>query len=71
MIEDIQIIIMNLNSVKEAVTKNDDGTYTIFINDNLNPQAKYDAYQHAIGHIQNDDFSRDDFVDRIEFENHK
>lgn len=71
MIEDVQIIIMNLNSVKEAVSQNEDGSFTIFINDSLHPQAKYDAYMHAIKHINENDFFKEDSVNYIEYESHK
>lgn len=69
--EDFQVVIMDLNSVKEAVSQNEDGSFTIFINDSLHPQAKYDAYMHALKHINNNDFFREDEVDYIEFERHE
>lgn len=69
--EDFQVVIMDLDSVKEAVSQNEDGSFTIFINDNLHPLAKYDAYQHALGHIQNNDFFKEDSVNYIEYESHK
>lgn len=45
---------------KEAVTQNEDGTYTIFINENLCEEKKIAAYYHGVKHIKDLDFQRDD-----------
>ena len=55
----VQVILMDL-SVNEAVTENADGSYTIFINARLNHESQLDAYNHAMKHIENNDFERND-----------
>lgn len=57
---------MNMpGSVRECVTPNSDGSYTIFINDTLSPEARIKAYRHAMGHIEGNDFEKAD-ADEIE-----
>ena len=63
--EKINIIIMNL-SVDEAVTENEDGSYTIFINDNLSKDFKEKSYLHALQHIYGNDFENGKNVQQIE-----
>ena len=41
---------------KEMVSPNEDGSYTIIINDALTDEEKWEAYCHALYHIQSDDF---------------
>ncbi|MCI2049024.1 MAG: hypothetical protein LKJ76_04810 [Lachnospiraceae bacterium] len=53
----IQIIEMKQD---EAVTENEDGSYTVFISDSLSPDARVAAYNHAIYHIDHDDFEKED-----------
>ena len=53
----------------EMVTVNEDGSYTIFINTRLSRDAQYKAYLHAISHIRNGDFDKDN-VQEIEAEAH-
>lgn len=45
-------------SVREAVTKNEDDTYTIFINARLSHERQLQAYQHAMHHIEGTDFEK-------------
>lgn len=45
---------------REMVVENEDGSYTIFINARLSYASQLEAYQHAIGHIQNNDFEKSD-----------
>ena len=42
--------------VREAVTPNADGSYTIFINDALSPEKRRSAFDHALSHIMAGDF---------------
>ena len=44
--------------IPEQVTKNSDGSYTIFLNAKFNQEYRAQAYQHALEHIQNGDFDR-------------
>lgn len=51
--------------VKEAVTENEDGSYTIFIDENLSHEEQQKEFLHAMSHITGDDFRKDD-VQKIE-----
>jgi hypothetical protein len=42
--------------VKEAVTQNADGSYSIFIRDDLSREEQLRVYAHARRHIENLDF---------------
>lgn len=55
--------------VKGAVTPNEDGTYSIFINANQSDEGIMRTYYHELSHILNDDFEKDD-VQQIEAEAH-
>lgn len=68
---DIQVRLIDFPARgNETVTKNEDDSYTIFINAKLSHDRQLEAYEHAIRHIENGDFEKAD-VDRIEFEAHK
>lgn len=56
-------------TVNEAVTENEDGSYTIFINNRLCEAKRMKAVYHALSHIFNDDFRKED-VQNIEFVAH-
>lgn len=43
-------------SIHGMVSTNDDGTYTIIINDRISEANQLIAYIHEVRHIQNDDF---------------
>lgn len=53
--------------VHEQVVKNADSSYTILINARLTCEQQMDAYQHAIRHIMNMDFEKDnaDLIERV------
>ncbi len=51
--------------VEEQIIFNEDGSFSIFINARLNWERQMMAYQHAIAHIANDDFSKYN-ADKIE-----
>ena len=55
--------------VKGAVTPNDDGTYSIFINANQSDEGIMRTYYHELSHILNNDFEKHD-VQQIEAEAH-
>jgi hypothetical protein len=69
---DINVQMMDLKSskIKETVTENDDGSYTIFLNSRFTQEQLKDAYIHAIGHITRDDFNKHNSADAIEFYAH-
>lgn len=56
-------------AVHEQVVSNEDGSFSIFINARLNFEAQMLAYHHALIHIANDDFRKND-VDEIETDAH-
>ena len=53
----------------EAITENEDGSHTIFINNNLSMAKRLKAIQHAMEHIEENDFEKED-VQEIEYERH-
>lgn len=53
--------------VDEAVHPNEDGTCTVFLNENLTDDARVRAYVHALGHISREDFYREDDVQLLEY----
>lgn len=61
---DYQIILLDM-STNEAVTANEDGSYTIFINARLNREQQIRSYYHAMKHIVGEDFDKEN-VQEIE-----
>ena len=57
-------------TVNEVVTENEDGAYTIFINNQLCEAKRMKAINHALSHISNNDFEKEDVQD-IESATHK
>lgn len=51
------------------VIKNEDGSYTILINAKLSDRGRISAYEHALRHIVNEDFGKED-VQEIESSAH-
>lgn len=66
----INLQLMHLGAVNEVVVENEDGGYTVFIDDRLSDEGKRDAYRHALRHIEADDFVKHGDVDQIELEAH-
>lgn len=58
--------------VREIVSPNPDGTYTILIDSRLNDDMRLSAFNHALNHIDNGDFDVDNVatVDAIELRAH-
>lgn len=70
MTPDVNIFLVNFPSPgKEMVVPNEDGSYTILINAKLSQEGQLRAYQHAMSHIQNEDFEKSD-IQSIEFKAH-
>ena len=63
---DYNVIMMDKMRVKEVVVANEDGSYTIFINDHLHPEEKRRVATHALNHIIKEDFEKYD-VAEIEY----
>lgn len=72
MTEDVYVRLVDFptTTVSEAVTKNADGTFTVFINARMNDRKQNDAYRHALKHIKSCDFEKED-VGEIEANAHK
>ena len=69
---DMNVVYMELPAgVNETVTPNPDGTFTVFISTRISQMKRLQAYQHALWHIQHDDFYRDASVQEIESEAHR
>ena len=64
---DVFVEIIDFGDVKgsEMVTPNSDGSYTILINSRISFEAQQKAVLHAIGHIERNDFEKDN-VQQIE-----
>ena len=58
------------NGIRELTTPCADDNYTVYIDARLDNIQRQKAYQHALQHIQNDDFSKTD-VQSIEYEAHR
>lgn len=65
----VRLIKFPPGKVKEAVTENEDGSYTIFIEENLSQSEREREFLHAMKHIAGDDFSSSD-VQIIEYDAH-
>ena len=65
----IQLVRFPNNKVRETVVKNEDDSYTIFIESSLSREAQKNAFIHAMRHILGNDFTKED-IDKIEFEAH-
>ena len=66
----INVQLINCDTcIRESIVKNSDGTYTIFINAKLSHERQREVFNHAVTHIRNNDFDKQD-VDLIEFNAH-
>ena len=53
----INIMVMDMViGIKEQVSKNSDGSYTIFLNARYSHEALMKAYDHALDHIRRSDW---------------
>lgn len=53
-------------TIHGAVRLDQDGFPSIYINDDLSPQAKKDAFDHEMRHIRNDDMYNDRPIEEVE-----
>ena len=68
--DDIFVYLIDLPEyINEMVTPCADG-YTVYINARLSPIGRVEAFNHAIMHIDHNDFEKED-VERIEYEAHR
>lgn len=54
----VQVIDMDV-MIPEHVVKNQDGSYTVFLNARFNQEHRLQSYLHAVEHINNGDFDRE------------
>lgn len=68
--ENINVQFLNMDTmIPEHLVKNDDDSYTIFLNARLSKDSQLKSYYHALKHIIDDDFEKDN-VQEIEAEAH-
>lgn len=68
---DFQTFLMPLpGKVNEAVVENEDGSYTIFIEETLSPEYRKKTFLHALKHLTGNDFEKFD-IQEIEHEAHR
>ncbi|MDE7321832.1 MAG: hypothetical protein K2N73_03720, partial [Lachnospiraceae bacterium] len=65
----VQLIRFPSTKIHEAVTPNEDGSVTIFIDKNITFEAQQKRFLHAMKHLMENDFDKDD-VQKIEAEAH-
>ena len=65
----VQLIQFPNKKVKETIVKNEDDSYTIFIDASLSSEEQRTAFKHAMQHITGNDFDKDD-ADNIESNEH-
>ena len=60
LVDDIHVYINEdmPSGMYEMVSPNQDGTYTILLNGNMSREKQVEAFWHAIGHIERNDFER-------------
>ncbi len=71
MTPDVNVVVIDFKTGKgkEMVVPNEDGSYTILINSRLTYASQLKAYEHAMRHINNNDFEKTD-VQPIEYSAH-
>lgn len=68
--QDVNVVLIDFPSPgNEMVVPNEDGTYTILINAKISKENQLKAYRHAMNHIINNDFDKDN-VQKIEYHAH-
>ncbi len=65
----VKLIQFPTSKVRESVVRNEDDSYTIFIEASLSFTERQKAFRHAMEHILRDDFEKED-VDNIEYYAH-
>lgn len=69
--EDINVQLLNMDTkIPEHLVKNEDDSYTIFLNAKLSHEDQLKSYYHALKHIEKADFCKEDVQD-IEIKTHE
>lgn len=66
----VQVLDLKTTCGSELVTPNEDGSYTVLINARMSYETQRKALLHALGHILNDDFEKEN-VQEIESAAHE
>ena len=66
----VEIIDLGSSTISETVVRNDDGSFTVFINARFSFERQQEPVQHALRHLEHNDFDKDN-VQQIEFEAHQ
>ena len=56
----VRLISFPSGRTREAVTENEDGSFTIFIDESLSRVEQREAFLHAMKHILGEDFNKHD-----------
>ena len=68
--EDINVQLLNMDTkIPEQLVKNNDDSYTIFLNSRLSRDSQLKSYYHALKHIRENDFAKEE-VQEIEANAH-
>lgn len=59
----VRLIKFPTGKANEVVTENEDGSFTIFIDESLSRDGQQDAFLHAMKHILGNDFEKYDISD--------
>lgn len=69
-LDDINVQILDMDTkVPEHIVKNNDDSYTIFLNARMSRENQIASYYHALKHITEDDFQKEN-VQEIEKSTH-
>lgn len=66
----VQLIKFPSSKIHEAITSNEDGSYTIFLDENDTFESQQKRFLHAMKHLYGDDFYKEN-VQGIEAEAHE
>ena len=59
--QEINVQLLNMDTkIPEQLIKNDDDSYTVFLHARLSQESRVKSYYHALRHIANDDFEKED-----------
>ena len=68
--EDINIQLLDMDTkIPEHLIKNNDDSYTVFLNARLSQESRLKSYYHALQHIAEHAFEKEN-VQEIEWETH-
>lgn len=59
----VELIAFPSGKVHEAVTPNEDGSITIFLDKNTTKESQKQRFLHVIRHLEGNDFEKDDVQD--------